>query len=107
MSTEGLATEDDTVVHNGKLVWKTGAAINHPGGRDSGRPRILFQLVPEPKTVKNRLHLDLRPVSDDPEADRRRLVARGATESAAVSEGPVHEVGGAHRPGRQRVLRAD
>ena len=34
-----------------------GAAIVHPD--ESGR-RILFQLVPEPKTGKNRVHLDAR-----------------------------------------------
>ena len=26
---------------------------------DGGRPRLFFQLVPEPKVVKNRVHLDL------------------------------------------------
>ncbi|MFI6320262.1 VOC family protein [Nonomuraea sp. NPDC050556] len=36
-------------------------------------PRLWFQLVPEPKAVKNRLHLDLR---DD---DVERLVGLGAT----------------------------
>ena len=36
MISEGYATEDDTTTHNGVLVWKEGAAINHPGGRESG-----------------------------------------------------------------------
>ncbi|MFF8955209.1 VOC family protein [Streptomyces sp. NPDC014894] len=40
------------------------------------RPRFFFQLVPEPKTVKNRLHLDLG--SDDPAATVRRLTGLGA-----------------------------
>jgi hypothetical protein len=44
-----------------------------PGG---GSPDLLFQSVPEPKTVKNRLHLDLR--ADDQEAEVRRLEALGA-----------------------------
>jgi Glyoxalase-like domain len=42
-----------------------------------GQLRVLFQQVPEPKTVKNRLHLDIRP--GDPagiEDFRSRLVAR-------------------------------
>jgi Glyoxalase-like domain len=43
---------------------------------DGGRPRLFFQLVPEPKTVKNRLHLDLR--AEDPDAELRRLVGLGA-----------------------------
>jgi catechol 2,3-dioxygenase-like lactoylglutathione lyase family enzyme len=44
-----------------------------PGG-DS--PDLLFLRVPEPKTVKNRLHLDLRP--DDQGAEVARLESLGA-----------------------------
>jgi predicted enzyme related to lactoylglutathione lyase len=44
-----------------------------PGG---DHPDILFQEVPEAKTVKNRLHLDLRP--DDQDAEVRRLESLGA-----------------------------
>jgi hypothetical protein len=33
------------------------AAVVHPEGAG---PRLFFQRVPEPKTVKNRLHLDVR-----------------------------------------------
>jgi predicted enzyme related to lactoylglutathione lyase len=40
-------------------------------------PRLSFQKVPEPKTVKNRLHLDLR--SDRFEAECERLTSLGAT----------------------------
>jgi hypothetical protein len=42
-----------------------------------GAPRIWFQLVPESKTVKNRMHMDLR--TDDPEQELQRLQALGAT----------------------------
>jgi predicted enzyme related to lactoylglutathione lyase len=42
-----------------------------------GAPRLCFQRVPEPKTVKNRVHLDLR--ADDLDAEVARLVALGAT----------------------------
>jgi hypothetical protein len=45
--------------------------------RPGTHPRFFFQLVPEPKTVKNRLHLDLD--ADDPAAERRRLIGLGAT----------------------------
>jgi catechol 2,3-dioxygenase-like lactoylglutathione lyase family enzyme len=41
-----------------------------------GRPRFFFVLVPEPKTVKNRVHFDLR--ADDAEAEVIRLVGLGA-----------------------------
>jgi len=41
-------------------------------------PRLSFQKVPEPKTVKNRLHLDLR--TDRFEAESDRLTGLGATD---------------------------
>ena len=88
MISEGYASEDETTTHNGTLVWKEGAAINHPGGRESGRPRILFQQVPEPKTVKNRVHLDLRPDVADREAEVQRLVDNGATMLHRGQQGP-------------------
>lgn len=37
--------------------WDDGAAIEDPEG---ARPRISFLKVPEPKTVKNRVHLDVQ-----------------------------------------------
>jgi len=42
----------------------------------AGRPRLFFQLVPEPRTVKNRVHLDLRCHAF--EAELHRLRALGA-----------------------------
>lgn len=42
-----------------------------------GEPEILFLAVPEGKTVKNRLHFDLRP--DDQDAEVERLLGLGAT----------------------------
>ena len=41
-----------------------------------GSPDVLFQEVPEAKTVKNRLHFDLRP--DDQADEVARLEALGA-----------------------------
>jgi predicted enzyme related to lactoylglutathione lyase len=47
------------------------------GSREDGVvPDILFARVPEEKTVKNRLHLDLRP--DDQAAEVERLEKLGA-----------------------------
>jgi predicted enzyme related to lactoylglutathione lyase len=40
-------------------------------------PRLTFHKVPEPKTVKNRLHLDL--VTDQFQAETERLTGLGAT----------------------------
>lgn len=44
--------------------------------RAPGVPTIVFVVVPEGKTVKNRLHLDLRP--DDQDAEVQRILALGA-----------------------------
>lgn len=46
---------------------------------------LYFQAVPEAKTTKNRVHLDL--VAEDPPAERDRLVACGATSVRDVEEG--------------------
>ncbi|MEF2976123.1 VOC family protein [Subtercola sp. YIM 133946] len=43
---------------------------------DGSHPTLLFLNVPEPKTIKNRLHLDFVP--DDQAAEVERLVALGA-----------------------------
>ena len=47
-------------------------------------PALVFVPVPEPKTVKNRLHIDLNP--DDRDAEVERLIALGATR-ADVGQG--------------------
>lgn len=51
------------------------ALIVGPEGQNS---RVLFQVVPEGKTVKNRVHLDLTP-EDTREAEVERLIGLGAT----------------------------
>lgn len=61
---------------------------NEPGHEEclildpGGTHRILFIQVPEPKTVKNRIHFDLRPQDRDQAAEVERLVASGATVAA-------------------------
>jgi hypothetical protein len=85
----GAASEADTTEHHGALVWKVGAALNSP---DPGRPRLLFQHVPEPKTVKNRLHLDVRVGGERREAEVARLLGLGATELWRASQGPYEWV---------------
>ncbi|MGI5211660.1 VOC family protein [Plantactinospora sp. CA-290183] len=87
MVDEGHAAESDTTRHNGVLVWSVGAAIRHPDGPQRA-PRLLFQLVPERKTVKNRMHLDVRVGGDDVEAVVGALVARGATRLHDGRQGP-------------------
>ncbi|MEV0715581.1 VOC family protein [Asanoa sp. NPDC050611] len=87
MIAQGHATDDETTRHNGKLVWKTGAAIRHPEGLERA-PRMLFQWVPEPKTVKNRMHLDLR-TGDDRDDVVQRLLGKGATYLHDGRQGPM------------------
>lgn len=86
MIAEGFAIERDTTIHRGRLVWAGGAAIVHPEG--VGRaPRTLFQLVPEAKSVKNRVHLDLRIGDDGLESTVARLTAAGASVLHQSSQG--------------------
>jgi hypothetical protein len=59
------------------------AWLRDPAGR--GWP-LLFQVVPEGKTVKNRLHLDLSPPSTM-QLEVERLVGAGASVVRRVDEG--------------------
>jgi len=52
----GYASIDDTVEIDGRRAWKTAAACRPRTGPGS---RLLFQHVPEAKSAKNRVHLDL------------------------------------------------
>lgn len=54
-----------------------------------GKPQLWFQTVPEPKTVKNRVHLDL--TTSDLDADVQRLLDLGARcfEPASSEDGLV------------------
>ena len=63
--------------------------LEPPAGspEDGVSPDLLFLRVPEARTVKNRLHIDLRP--DDQAAEVTRLEALGATR---VSVGQGAEV---------------
>jgi hypothetical protein len=73
--------------------WNDARALVDPGGIG---PRIFFQRVPEGKTAKNRLHLDVNAGGgpDTPITDRRRhvdaevdrLVAAGATVIGPVEQ---------------------
>src|SRR3712207_9400268 len=83
MVESGAATEADTTTHRGALVWSSGAAITSP---DPHRPRVLFQRVPEPKTVKNRVHLDVRVGADRREGEVARPLATGRTAERRVGE---------------------
>jgi hypothetical protein len=101
MVDEGHAAESDTMRHNGELVWVVGAAIRHP---TDGAPRVLFQQVPEPKTVKNRVHLDVRVGPDNVAAEVERLTARGAAVLHQGQQGPFRWVTIADPEGNELCL---
>jgi hypothetical protein len=58
---------------------------------DGSRPTLLFVSVPEGKTVKNRLHIDVNPRDRDQAEEVDRLLGLGAT-LADVGQGDVHWV---------------
>ena len=60
-------------------------AVLLPGDGDATGPRITFNKVPEPKTVKNRLHFDL--ISDTFEAEAERLLGLGARQLRELQSG--------------------
>jgi predicted enzyme related to lactoylglutathione lyase len=60
-----------------------GSFVRDPSGRTRG---IFFQPVPEPKTSKNRVHLDVRPDTSMAE-EVERLKALGATVRGSIEEG--------------------
>ncbi len=47
-------------------------------GDGTGGITILFETVPERKTIKNRIHLDVVPVGGDQDAEVERVIALGA-----------------------------
>jgi predicted enzyme related to lactoylglutathione lyase len=67
----------------------TGYALDHvhdPGNpywvaspSGGGLPRLVFVTVPEAKSVKNRIHLDILPANGDQDAEVDRLLALGAS----------------------------
>lgn len=88
----GAAPREQTVTRSGRLFWRDLVAVRHPDdpyddrtGIGGGR-RLLFQRVPETKTVKNRLHLDLHPAPGTRDAEVERLEALGASVLRRVEE---------------------
>ena len=56
-------------------------------GGEAGGPTLIFVPVPEPKTVKNRIHIDVNPSGTDQETELERLLALGARR-VDVGQGP-------------------
>lgn len=86
---EGFATWEEFLAAQGipEEQWNTASALVDPAGAG---PRLYFQQVPEPKTVKNRVHLDVNasgghsiPADERRarvDAEAQRLCALGATQ---------------------------
>ena len=72
---EGLMPAEDRVPVDGRSAFRDVAACSDPAGLE---PRLYFQWVPEPKTAKNRVHLDVHVDPDRKEDEVARLVALGA-----------------------------
>jgi hypothetical protein len=72
----GRLRPDEVIVRDGRSAFADVAAARDPAGTG---PRLFFQRVPEPKSAKNRVHVDV-PVPDERrEAESRRLIEKGAT----------------------------
>lgn len=59
---QGVVGDDDVVEIDGVMYFRAGVGIRPPGAdlaEALRNQRILFMAVPEAKTVKNRVHLDL------------------------------------------------
>ncbi|MFE9648154.1 VOC family protein [Streptomyces sp. NPDC006365] len=88
----GAVPLEITVESHGRKAWRDLVAVRHPqdpydkeSGTGLGR-RLLFQRVPEPKTVKNRLHIDVHAEPGQREAEVARLTDLGAAVVREVKE---------------------
>lgn len=91
----GHVTDDMIAEHRGGKIFRGYAAIRHPddpfdatSGIGHGR-RLLFQDVPEGKTVKNRLHIDIHAGPDGLDELVARLKGLGATAVREFDKGPA------------------
>ncbi|QTE00238.1 VOC family protein [Streptomyces cyanogenus] len=88
----GALSGEATVEYHGRAAFRDLIAVRHPDdpydpetGTGLGR-RLLFQRVPEPKTGKNRLHLDLHAGPERRADEVKRLQALGARVLREVQE---------------------
>jgi hypothetical protein len=91
----GRIEPEAVVEHRGRLAFRGFAAIRHPedpydptSGVGRGR-RLLFQDVPEEKSCKNRLHIDIHGEPGGLDGLVNRLEQLGATRVREVDQGPA------------------
>ncbi|MFE9536169.1 VOC family protein [Streptomyces sp. NPDC006691] len=92
LSAAGAIGPDLTLEHGGRIAFRDLVAVRHPddsydpdSGTGLGR-RILFQRVPEKKTVKNRMHIDVHSAPGERAAEVDRIAGLGATVQRQVRE---------------------
>lgn len=95
-----LAAWDEFLARTGVAEdqWNSASALEDP---DGAGPRLFFQRVPEPKTAKNRVHLDVRAAPGlhgeermaALEAECERLVALGARRQQRFEPDPPMSAG--------------
>ena len=81
----GQLPASEVVQVDGRAAFRVGAGITDPTGQ---RPRLLFQVVPEDKEAKNRVHLDLRVADAERPAEIERLEGLGARRIGEGNQGP-------------------
>lgn len=87
---DGRLPADERIVVNGRSAFRDVATCRDPAGVE---PRLFFQRVPEGKSAKNRVHLDIHVEEDQKQAERERLTALGAKLVETHSDrGPVTHV---------------
>jgi hypothetical protein len=86
---------DAVIEHRGRKIFRGYAGIRHPedpydqtSGVGRGR-RLLFQDVPESKSGKNRLHIDIHSEPDGLDKLVERLEGLGATRVREFDQGPA------------------
>ncbi|MCX5206636.1 glyoxalase/bleomycin resistance/dioxygenase family protein [Streptomyces sp. NBC_00237] len=91
----GHLPEEAVTEHNGHQLFRGLAGVRHPddpydenSGVGHGR-RLLFQDVPEPKSGKNRLHIDVHAEPGDLVKQVERLEKLGASRVNEVDRGPA------------------
>ena len=77
----------DVIELDGRQAFRDVSACRDPQGT---RPRLFFQRVPEPKTTKNRVHLDIQVGAERAPSEVERLVDMGATVAWTTADrGPL------------------